>query len=313
MPDGHSPDRPPGRAAPSKRGPGVLTKTVSPWMLRFLRDRISEDQLRALVAANDSIGGDERRIIGDVWRSGNALVREIMIPRPDVVFLDVSMPLAQAVALAKSETHSRFPVTDGGSDNVVGFVHLRDLLLGTGTLADLVRDVKRLPAAKRVLAALTEMRREHQQLALVVDEYGGTAGIVTLEDLVEELVGEIHDEYDDAPEPVLAGIFPAEVEGRLNLADFADRTGVTLTPGPYETLGGYVMARLGRVPVVGDNVEVAGAGVVLRVLALEGRRVARVALLRQPDLPQQATATDKAVDEMYVTGPLGAPVVGLEQ
>ncbi len=287
----------------------MLTKTVSPWMLRFLRDRISEDQLRALVAANDSIGGDERRIIGDVWRSGNALIREIMIPRPDVVFLDISMPLAEAVTVAKSETHSRFPVTDGGSDNVVGFVHLRDLLLGTGTLADLVRDVKRLPAAKRVLPALTEMRREHQQLALVVDEYGGTAGIVTLEDLIEELVGEIHDEYDDAPDPVMAGLFPAEVEGRLNLADFAERTGFTLRPGPYETLGGYVMARLGRVPVVGDSVEVHDAGVVLRVLALDGRRVARLGLVRQPDLPQQATA----VDEMYVTGPLGAPVVGLEQ
>ena len=135
------------------------------------------------------------------------------------------------------------------------------------------------------------MRREGQHLAVVVDEYGGTAGIVTLEDLIEELIGEIHDEYDATPDPVRAGL-PAVVDGRLNLADFAERTGVALPAGPYETVGGFVMAALGRLPVTGDEVPVPGepdegdapdpvgttAGWLLRVLALDGRRVARLAV-----------------------------------
>src|SRR5213078_94100 len=140
----------------------------------------------------------------------------------------------------------------------------------------LTRDVKRLPTSKQVLTALSEMRRERHHLAVVVDEYGGTAGIVTLEDLIEELVGEIHDEYDAAPEPVPDSGAPAEVDGRLNLTDFAELAGLHLPPGPYETLGGFLMCRLGRLPALGDEVRLDGWRLV--VSALDGRRVARVAL-----------------------------------
>jgi len=169
---------------------------------------------------------------------------------------------------------------------VLGFVHLRDLTLRPeldpiASLRELTREVKRLPASKRVLAALSEMRREGHHLAVVVDEYGGTAGIVTLEDLIEELVGEIHDEYDAEPEAVTpAGTGPAEVDGRLNLPDFAERTGVLLPVGPYETVGGFLMARLGKMPAVGDEVPLDGWRLI--VAALEGRRVARVALIPRP-------------------------------
>jgi putative hemolysin len=309
--DGRMPDGP---------RPGLLTRTVSPWLLKMLRERLSEDQLRALVAANVHLGGDERRIIDDVWDSGNSLIREVMVPRPDVVFLDLAMEREQAVSVARTQTHSRFPVVDGGSDNVIGFVHLRDLLLSgpDSTLGELVRDIMRLPSSKRVLPALSEMRRERHQLALVVDEYGGTAGIITLEDLIEELVGEIHDEYDDAPEAsTYAGLLPREVEGRLNLADFADRAGFTLADGPYETVGGYLMACLGRLPRMGDCVEVVAAGVQLKVLALDGRRVAKVGLSRIADLatvPQQQVvpAGEQRADE-GATVPVGAVAVGLEQ
>ena len=164
--------------------------------------------------------------------------------------------------MVRAQTHTRYPVVDGTHDDVVGFVHLRDLLIrpdddGRATIGELTREVKRLPASKRVLAALSEMRRERHHLAVVVDEYGGTAGIVTLEDLIEELVGEIHDEYDAEPDPV-PGAVPAEVDGRLNLADFAERSGFDLPPGPYETVGGFVMAALGRLPAVGDEVRRAG-------------------------------------------------------
>jgi putative hemolysin len=149
-----------------------------------------------------------------------------------------------------------------------------------------------LPTSKTVLSALSEMRRNRAHLAIVVDEYGGTAGIVTLEDLIEELVGEIHDEYDPAPEPAPdAGTVPSEVDGRLNLADFAERTGLILPTGPYETVAGYLMATLGRLPAVGDEVRVGGWRLVVNLL--DGRRVARVALhpvpaAARPELIQPA-------------------------
>jgi putative hemolysin len=269
------------------------------------RESISEAELRDLVAANILLDPVERRIIDEVLAAGVRLVREVMMPRTDVVFLAADLSLDVAAQIVRAETHTRYPVVDGTHDDVVGFVHLRDLLIRPdgdrrATVRDLTREVKRLPGSKRVLAALSEMRRERHHLAVVVDEYGGTAGIVTLEDLIEELVGEIHDEYDAAPEPVLAGV-PAEVDGRLNLADFAERAGFALPAGPYETVGGFVMAALGRLPVVGDEVSVAGVaptgngrvtggkdgpiagdlrlpGRALRVLALDGRRVARVAV-----------------------------------
>jgi putative hemolysin len=247
------------------------------------RESISEAQLRSLVAANRAIDGEERRIIDEVLAAGARHVREVMVPRTDVVFLDAALPLPAAGPLIRAARYSRFPVIDGSHDDVVGFVHLRDLLFrpepdGTRTVGELARDIKRLPAGKRILPALSEMRREGHHLAVVIDEYGGTAGIVTLEDLIEELVGEITDEYDAAPDPVPAdGAMPAEVDGRLNLADFAELTGIDLPAGPYETVAGFLMARLGKLPGVGDETRLDSYRLV--VVAVEGRRVARVALV----------------------------------
>jgi putative hemolysin len=295
-------------------GPGPLARGVARvvvrgadaatrWVTRLLgasptagRERITERELRDLVAANTVMDREEQRIIDEVLAAGASLVREVMMPRTEVIFLDVSMGLAEAAEIAAATTHSRFPVVDGTHDDVVGFVHLRDLLIRRAgedrlTVAELVRDVKRVPATKRVLPALSEMRREGHHLAVVIDEYGGTAGIVTLEDLIEELVGEIHDEHYSAGAPVLAGGVPAEADGRLNLADFAERTGVLLPEGPYETVGGFLMARLGRLPVAGDEVRLSGW--VLRVLALDGRRVARVGLAVAPP-PEPAAAAAPA-------------------
>ncbi|RKN43522.1 hemolysin family protein [Micromonospora endolithica] len=269
------------------------------------RERISEDELRDLVAANTVLDPVERRIIDEVLEAGAKLVREVMMPRTEVVFLAAGSTIAEAERLVRAETHTRYPVVDGTHDDVVGFVHLRDVLLRPDldpctTIRELTREVKQLPGSKRVLAALSEMRRERHHLAVVVDEYGGTAGIVTLEDLIEELIGEIHDEYDTAPDPVHAGL-PAVVDGRLNLADFAERTGVPLPAGPYETVGGFVMASLGRLPVAGDEVPVTvepsgddppePGGWLLRVVELEGRRVARLAVSagRPPEQRREAT------------------------
>jgi putative hemolysin len=246
------------------------------------RERISEAELRDLIAANTVLDREERRLIAEVLATGTRSVREVMVPRTDVLFLEAGLPVDQALRDVRDARHSRFPVTDGSADDVIGFVHLRDLTIRPDgesllTVRSLVREIKRLPGSKRVLSALSEMRREGHHLAMVVDEYGGTAGIVTLEDLIEELVGEIHDEYDVAPEPALAlGARPSEVDGRLNLGDFAEVCGLELPSGPYETVGGFMMARLGKVPHVGDEVRVENLRLV--VTALDGRRVSRVAL-----------------------------------
>jgi putative hemolysin len=283
---------------PRQPQPGALARAVAKLAVRAAdgvtrwlgagptagRERISEAELQQLVAANTVLDREERRIIFEVLAAGTSLVREVMVPRTEVLFLAADLPLATAAELARTASHSRFPVMDGSYDDVVGFVHLRDLLIrpaddGRATVRELAREIKRLPASLRVLAALSEMRREGHHLAVVVDEYGGTAGIVTLEDLIEELVGEIHDEYDEAPSPEPAGAV-SQVDGRLNLADFARRAGFALPDGPYETVGGFLMAALGRLPARGDEVRVPGTGWLLRVLTLDGRRVDRVAIAR---------------------------------
>jgi len=275
--------------------------TATRWVTRLLgesstagRAQISMAELRDLVAASTILDGEGRRLIDEVLATGARHVRELMVPRTEVVFLDASLPIETAAKTVRSSPHSRFPVIGENTDDVVGFVHLRDLLIrpdgeGGKTVGALARELRRLPASKRVLPALSEMRREGDHLALVVDEYGGTAGIVTLEDLIEELVGEIHDEYDAAPEPPgIDGVAPSEVDGLLNLNDFAERVGFALAPGPYDTVGGFVMARLGKLPTVGDVVRVNGAvgGVLgewgLAVIAMDGRRVDRVAIAPAP-------------------------------
>jgi putative hemolysin len=152
-------------------------------------------------------------------------------------------------------------------------------------VGDLAREVKRLPGTAGVLTALSEMRRENHHLAIVVDEYGGTDGIVTLEDLIEEVIGEIYDEYDDEvlPEGKQPPGGPREVEGLLNLDDFTEATGLRLPEGPYETVAGYVLAELGRLPELQDTVEVEGR--TLTVVELDGRRIARL-LVSAPPEPQ---------------------------
>ncbi|AXI77930.1 hemolysin family protein [Peterkaempfera bronchialis] len=254
------------------------------------RDAISSEELRGLVASSTELGVDERELIAEVFAAGERQLREVMVPRTEVTFLDADRPLDEVRAEVGRYPHSRYPVVEGSYDAVVGFVHVRDLYRpddGDGerarTVRDLARPVKLLPATKRVLPSMSEMRREGHHLAMVVDEYGGTAGIVTLEDLVEEVVGEIRDEYDQAATVTLRLVGGGmEVDGLLNLADFAEETGVELPDGPYETVAGYLVAALGRLPVVGDQV-VTEDGFRLSVAALDGRRVDRVRVTTAAD------------------------------
>jgi putative hemolysin len=243
------------------------------------RGVITEEELRDLVTETEAISADERHIVREVFDAGKRQLREVLVPRTEVEFIAAATPLDRAAKIAAASPHSRFPVYQESYDDVIGFVHVRDLLVPDVAgqpipVGDISRPVMRLPTSKRVLSALSEMRRDRAHLAIVVDEYGGTAGIVTLEDLVEELVGEIRDEYDreEGPKQLHGG--ELEVDGLLNLDEFAEQTGVNLPEGPYETVAGYVLASLGELPGVGAEVEVNGHK--LTVTKLDGRRIARV-------------------------------------
>jgi len=262
------------------------------------REPISEEELRGLVAAHESLTNDERRLIDDVFAAGERSIGEVMIPRTDVTFLEGSLTVSRAAKVAADSPHSRYPVIGADQDDVLGFVHIRDLLLPSvrhdrdRTVASVARDVKRLPGSKHVLSAMSEMRREGHHLAIVVDEYGGTDGIVTLEDLIEEVIGDIRDEYDEEATDArrLAG-GAVEVDGKLNLDEIAEISGLELPEGPYATIAGFVMAELGRLPQVGDTVEYDGVRVT--VVRTEGRRAARVRLTPRPVEPDGERAEER--------------------
>jgi putative hemolysin len=247
---------------------------------RVGRGVMTEEELHDLVAGHQTLSPDERYIVGEVFDAGKRQLREVLVPRTEVEFMAASTPLERAAKIAAASPYSRFPVYQESYDDVIGFIHVRDLLTADltnhpPTVGSLCRPVEMLPTSKTVLSALSEMRRNRAHLAIVVDEYGGTAGIVTLEDLVEELIGEIQDEYDveeDSLKKLHGG--QLEVDGLLNLDEFAEQSGVGLPEGPYETVAGYVLAALGRLPGVGDTVEVDGHR--LTVTEMDGRRIARV-------------------------------------
>jgi putative hemolysin len=242
---------------------------------------MGQEELRSLVLAHESLTSVERRMIVDVFAAETTRVREIMVPRPDVEFLPASMSISRAARTALAHPHSRYPVIGHDSDEIVGVVHLRDLLAPSHPLGraacvgDVCHPVRVIPGTKVVLDALQELRGSGEYLAVVVDEYGGTDGIVTLEDLLEEIVGEMMEQDSAKPPGAVQAIGRhEEVDGRLNLDDFAEATGISLPPGPYDTAAGYLMAGLGRLPEPGDSVVCEDR--VLTVSAMDGRRIARI-------------------------------------
>jgi putative hemolysin len=266
------------------------------------RGVITEEELRDLVTGAQSLGADERYILGEVFDAGKRQIREVLIPRTEVEFLAAEMPLAEAAEVAGGAPHSRFPVYQDNYDDVIGFVHVRDLLgpppadrpVKPVIVRDVTRTVKQLPTSKPVIAALSEMRRDRAHLAIVVDEYGGTAGIVTLEDLVEELIGDIWDEYDDSASGQARQLprGELEVDGLLNLDDFAEQTGITLPDGPYETVAGYLVARLGRLPAEGDEADVEDRKIT--VTEMDGRRIARIRVAASQEKPAEPSERQAA-------------------
>jgi CBS domain containing-hemolysin-like protein len=217
---------------------------------------------------------------------GETVVREIMVPRPDMVTLPAAMGLADAVEHALQEGYSRFPVTGEGVDDVVGTVYAKDLVSAAlkGETALTVRDLAHkprfVPESKAVAVLLQEMQQEKLHLAVVVDEYGGTAGLVTMEDIIEELVGEIADEYDDEVPPVeLLADGRLRVDGALSIDEANDQFGLHLPEGDWETLAGLVFDHFGYVPAVGEVAEIGGTRI--EVERVVGRRIRALVLERE--------------------------------
>jgi putative hemolysin len=224
----------------------------------------------------------ERKLLQSVVDFGGTLVREVMTPRPDIVAIHESATVAEFRSLFAEEKYSRLPVFREDLDHILGFVFAKDLVTLDGVpgsskiVPRLLRPAYVVPEGKRVADLLRELQGEHVQSAIVVDEYGGTAGLVTIEDLVEEIVGEIRDEYDgDESDPIVdegdgAFLFLATV----SVGDMVERLGVAVERDGFETVGGYLLTRLGRVPAAGETVEV--DDLTVEVLEAERRRVRRV-------------------------------------
>ena len=225
------------------------------------REEVTDEEIRALVSGSTTLGDEERQIVDDVFDAGARSLREVMLPRTEVDFLPGDMPAHKAVREVLKAPHSRYPVMGESADDIIGFVHVRDLLdpevsTRTTPVSEVARPVVSFPDTVRVLYALSEMRRTANHLAIVLDEYGGTAGIVTMEDLVEELVGDITDEYDVVTEDRTTIRGDQVIDGLTTLDDFAEKTGLVLPDGPYDTLAGYFMAEYGQLPTLNASVEV---------------------------------------------------------
>jgi putative hemolysin len=228
---------------------------------------------------------EERKLLKSIVDFNDTLVREVMTPRPDIVAITGDASLEQLKALFREQEYSRIPVYADNLDNILGFVFLKDLILledptriDKGIMA-LLRPALFVPETKPITALLSEFQRQRVQCAIVLDEYGGTAGLVTLEDLIEELVGEIRDEYDVETEPVVDERNGSYVfGGTVDIDEVVDRLKVPIEREGFETVGGFLMSRLGRVPAVGESFEIDGLRIV--VVDAERRRIRKVRIAR---------------------------------
>jgi len=235
---------------------------------------------------------EDGRLLRSVVDFGDTLVREVMTPRPDVVAIRADATIDELRALVREQEYSRLPVFRENLDNIVGLIVVKDLIQldepmsGTAAVTDIMRPAAFVPETKRVADLLREFQQKRFQLAMVVDEYGGIAGLVTVEDLVEELVGEIRDEYDLEAEPIVqeadgAFVFSAKVA----IEEMTDRLGITIDQEGFETVGGFVLTHAGRVPAAGERFEADGVSV--EVLEAERRRIHKVRVRRLPASEEQ--------------------------
>jgi CBS domain containing-hemolysin-like protein len=245
-----------------------------------LNGRPGVDDLVDYIESQDEIEPGEREMVRSVVELGDTIAREVMVPRTDMVFVERDKTLDQALSLALRSGFSRIPVTGESTDDVVGIAYLKDIVAWTNshpdtkepeTVEKVIRAATYVPDSKPVNELLRQMQQQRNHVAIVIDEYGGTAGLVTIEDILEEIVGEIADEYDNERAPV-EWLAPgtARVTARLPVADLEDLFGVTVDAEDVETVGGLLAHELGRVPIAGSAATVAGLHLTAENLA--GRR-----------------------------------------
>ncbi|MBN1304837.1 MAG: HlyC/CorC family transporter [Anaerolineales bacterium] len=248
--------------------------------------QVTEDELKSWVESSDEDSGslerEERQMIYSIFQFGETLVREIMVPRVDILALDVNTSLTNVIEMLNKSGHSRVPVFDNAVDNVLGLLYAKDLLRLMDeepkdfSLRDYLRPAYFIPETKKADDLLTEMQSQRTHLGIVVDEYGGVAGLVTMEDIVEEIVGEIQDEYDPAEELLYQSTGPDEYlfQGRIDLDDFNQVMGSYLPKVEADTLAGFLYDQLGRVPQGGESIQF--DDLLLTIEQVSGRRIRRV-------------------------------------
>ena len=230
------------------------------------------------------IEGEERKLLQSIVDFGDTLVREVMTPRPDIVAIRSEATVGDLRALFREQEYSRFPVYRESLDNIAGFAFVKDLVALSASddsrpITGLLRPAVVVPETKRVPELLKQFQRQQTQIAIVVDEYGGTAGLVTIEDLLEEIVGEIRDEYDVESEAIIdEGNGRFVFSGKVDVDEVMQRLKVQIEREGFETVGGYLMSHIGRVPTVGERFEI--DSLVVEILDAERRRVNKVRIYK---------------------------------
>lgn len=250
---------------------------------------VTEEEIRTLVDAGEEEGvieEDEKEMIYSIFELGDTIAREVMVPRIDIVAVDVETPLEEVVRVILEAGHSRIPVYEGTVDSILGLIYAKDLLVylqpdrPRPSLREILRPAYFVPETKKVDDLLREMQQQRIHMAIVVDEYGGTAGLVTVEDILEEIVGEIRDEYDlEEPSCERVGEGEYVLDARMNLYDVNELLETDLPTEPADTLGGLIYDVLGRVPVPGDRLQVGKWQ--MEVLTVSGRRIGKVRMTRE--------------------------------
>jgi len=257
---------------------------------------VSEEDIKALIETGEQQGvldTGEREMIHSVFALGEKKVHEVMVPRPDITAIDVNTPPEQLLEAVVSAGHSRIPVYEGSPDQIIGVLYVKDLFRRLArhesvTIRPFLRAAQFVPETKKVDELLREMQKDKVHIAIVVDEYGGTAGLVTIEDLVEEIVGEIRDEYDVDEELVLpVSEHEALMDARVPFSEVKETFALEDGEGEegFDTLGGYVTHELGRLPKVGETIQ--RSGVKFVVETVDGRRIGRIRVIRDPARSEQ--------------------------
>lgn len=255
----------------------------------------SEEELKMLVQASHEGGvleADEQALLNKAFEFADKTVDEVMVPRPDMRCVEAGATFDEILQLAADSHHTRLPVYEDNVDHIIGFVHVKDLLSrlkeGSGLIArDLVRPILAVPENKSIADLLADFRRQHTPVAIVIDEFGGTAGMVTSEDCLEELVGELADEFQEEERPEIERQPDGTVlmDGRVAIDAINERFGLGLPSEEFNTIAGLVFGEIGHTPEVGDEVEV--GGVRFRVEATNGRRATLIRMIPPPEAPQE--------------------------